>query len=43
MWGIINLAGKVVVEPQYPKIELKNKSLAVLYKVNGQQELRKLD
>ncbi len=43
MWGIINLAGKVVVEPQYPKIELRNKSLAVLYKVNGQQELRKLD
>ncbi len=43
MWGVINLAGKVVVEPQYPKIELRNKSLAVLYKVNGQQELRKLD
>ena len=43
MWGIINLAGKVVVEPQYPKIELRDKSLAVLYKVNGQQELKKLD
>jgi len=43
MWGIINLAGKVVVEPQYSKIELRDKSLAVLYKVNGQQELKKLD
>ena len=43
MWGIVNLAGKVVVEPQYPKIELRDKSLAVLYKVNGLQELKKLD
>lgn len=43
MWGIINLSGKVVVKPQYPKIELRGKSLAVLYKVNGQQELKKLD
>ena len=43
MWGVINLAGKVVVEPQYPKIELRDKSLVVLYKVNGQQELKRLD
>ena len=45
-WGIINMAGKVVVEPQYPKVELaqiKDAYMARLQKVNGQWETRKLE
>jgi len=45
-WGIMNLAGKVVVEPQYPKVELvegDGACMARLQKVNGQWETRKLD
>ena len=42
MWGIINIAGKVVVEPLFAKVELRDKATAVLLKVNGQQEAKKL-
>ncbi len=38
MWGVMNIAGKVVVEPKYVKVEIDEDNLALLTTVTGKTQ-----
>ncbi len=38
MWGIINIAGKVVVEPKYIKVEIEKDNLALVTTITGKTQ-----